>query len=469
MKPGNTPLDPKDIPVMSVDKFEVSNKGLFVSPGVLLDVKHLQTNGEIRLRHSEIKSWTPFRYTVLKEKTVDFFYCHRCFLFFDAIRSVQTLEGESRHCCLDCGSGTVLSACFTHIWESQKPKSKSQPFWHEITAVEDAKKEKPTQEKELKLEVKSEDRSWSPWFTYTYDTSDDWVLSFWCECGRFNSGHHPPRRLGNQQNHCLCGTERPAKMVGWQCISCNKIHPFLTSTQPETVKCLSCQTLFHLDGILFIEFRRGFLLDFESNIYWKKKSSSSLESRSEVKSQFEVWIKLWQARFLTCEEFREAQVKEMSRIQHVDDISDLDDVKDGKLLIRYVVALFAAQILDFILATKIQTLWKLRIREQEQHDLDNDLQELDDWGELDDSTPMLPVEVKSVKLSCSVNQALEQKLLKLLVDLTQNPSAYENESLTYLSSFVLAKLDIPIDLIHVIHTYLLRDPIPVRFLMLNVY
>ena len=104
-------------------------------------------------------------------------------------------------------------------------------------------------------------------FWSTYDTSDDWVVSFWCECGLFNSGDHPPRRLGNKQNHCLCGRERPAKIVGWQSISCNEIHSFSTSTQPDNVKCSSCQTLFQLDALLFIEFRHGFLLDYESNKY----------------------------------------------------------------------------------------------------------------------------------------------------------------------------------------------------------
>ena len=53
----------------------VDNKGLYVSPVILLDVNYVQTNGEIRLRHSEITSWIPFRYTVWKGKTVGFFLC----------------------------------------------------------------------------------------------------------------------------------------------------------------------------------------------------------------------------------------------------------------------------------------------------------------------------------------------------------------------------------------------------------
>ena len=98
-------------------------------------------------------------------------------------------------------------------------------------------------------------------------------------------------------------------------------------------------------------------------------------------------------------------------------MSKLSKVNLGIVVSTVDLALFyLLAFLDLILATKIQTLWKeWRIEEQEQHD------EVDDWGELDNSNTMFPVEVKSVKLSYSVNQASEQKLLKLLVDFAQNP------------------------------------------------
>lgn len=451
MTSNSIPSNSRDVRVMTVE-FKV---------GVLLDVKHMETKGEIRLRYSEIESWIPFRYTILKDKTssqnVDFFYCHRCFLFFDAVRSLHTLEGEHRHCCLDCGQGTVLSACF---WKAKLPSPREEmaQVLKSVLRCEDGRKLKVKEDllyEDVKEEEKSKTKEEEPWFTY--DTSDDWVLSFWCECGLFNSGHHPPKKLRNEQN-CLCSKERPPKVIGWKCVSCEAIHSF-SKSQPDTVKCRSCQTLFYFDNLSLLEFRRGFLLDYESDLFWKKKSSS--ESRSLVRLEFETWINLWQSRFSTCEKLREAQVKELSRIQYMDDISDLEDVEDGKLLVQFAGSLFASQLLDFTLATKIQTLWKeWRQREQEQTTHGKE-QNDDNWGELYDLNPMRLLEDKSFPVYPEQNQASQQKFLKELVHLSQDPYAALHETLPYIVTFALAELSIPTDLIYLINTYFIQNPIRV--------
>ena len=408
-------------------KRRMENHGLFPAPDSKLPLDVLTS--KVRLRFSEIESWIPFQFTLLSKErhwqVLDFFYCSRCNLLFDAIRSVKALENESRHDCLDCR--TVLCPC-----------SVRNPIPRETSDDWDT-----SEDVEYDWWVFPREKH-SPWSTFA--ATDDWVLSFWCECGLFNSGHHPPQRFLGKY-HCRCAAERPAKQLGRICAGCESSYIGL-----GTNRCDTCQTLGESETQSSAAFRVGFRLDSRSDEHWMKMSSA--HSSSTVRPQFDSWIKYWSKQFSTCEELRTAQTSASSGFLDVEDISDPTSV------LRFGAALFVSQLLDVVMATAIENRWKklskLDFGDGKEDD-DNDDEENKDqeWGELYDpqSVCILPLDPSSIRN----DQRAGRQMLKVLLDLSENPQ--KESGLAVACGYFLAfSIGLPNELSDLVNCYLVSDP-----------